>query len=129
MARDTLQDECVMAARAYASRLMLPDPRAKYTSHRARAKKRGIEFKLSFVEWWFLWKDKYHLMGCRKNDYVMCRNLDQGAYEVGNVRIDYASSNSHEKKISNRARHGCRFPAQGNMKRFDTASDFWEHNA
>lgn len=45
-------------------------------------------------------------MGTGKSEYVMCRNLDCGAYEIGNVRIDYSSSNLHEKKVANKARKG-----------------------
>lgn len=62
------------------------------------ARKRGIEFKLTFEEWFKIWTDSDHLheRGTKRGQYVMARNGDQGAYEVGNVRIVTTTENVRE---------------------------------
>lgn len=79
---------------------MLIEQKRKYQAHKARAKQRGIEFLLTFDEWWVLWEPHYDNMGIRKGQMCMCRTLDRGPYAVGNVRIDYAQSNGHERVSS-----------------------------
>lgn len=96
-------------ARKYAVCFALRDPWLSFRYQLHDAKKRGIDFNLTFSQWWGLWREKYHLRGTRKGEYVMCRTLDEGPYQIGNVRIDFSSANGHEKKSSNRAKHGCRF--------------------
>lgn len=101
-----------LKAREYAASLGLPDPKAKYNTHKATAKQRGIEFKLSFPEWWSLWKPYYAMRGTKKGCYCMCRKLDSGHYEVGNVRIDLVQSNGHEKKTAKVVREGTQWCRQ-----------------
>lgn len=82
---------------------LLNQPLAKYHMHKASAKKRGVGFKLSFKEWWSLWKDHWKDRGVGK--LVMCRLGDSGPYELGNVRIDTHTSNMQEwqdlRKVDN----------------------------
>ena len=83
----------------------LQKQRAKYRDHKRRAETRGIEFLLTFEEWWAMWEPHYSKMGRGKGKMCMCRNLDKGPYSVGNVRIDYVESNGHDKvsaRISNK---------------------------
>ncbi len=70
----------------------------KFANHKLRAKFRGIEFKLTFEEWWKIWSDsgKFSEIGTKKNQYVMSRAYDTGAYEVGNVSIITTSQNMRE---------------------------------
>lgn len=70
-----------------------------YSQHKANAKNRGIEFKLSFDEWWSLWKPHYHNRGRNLGNFVMCRNMDKGAYEVGNVTIGYIKANAKTRAV------------------------------
>jgi hypothetical protein len=65
---------------------------------RSDAKRRGIPFKLSFEEWWSIWKASghWHERGRSRGQFVMARNADQGAYEVGNVKIITCEENSSE---------------------------------
>lgn len=70
----------------------------KYTDHKHRAKQSGVEFKLTYEEWWEIWEP--HWEGRGLGGLVMCRYGDNGAYEVGNVRIDTQANN-------NREAHGC----------------------
>lgn len=68
----------------------------KYKAHKQGAEQRGIEFKLTFEEWWSLWKP--HWQENLQGKVCMCRNGDEGAYEVGNVRIDTWQNNIREAK-------------------------------
>ena len=60
-----------------------------YHNHRIRAKRRGIPFLLTYVEWMEIWMDsgKWHRKGHCRGQYCMARYGDKGGYEVGNVRI------------------------------------------
>jgi hypothetical protein len=68
--------------------------RGKYANHKGHATTRGIEFKLTFDEWWELWEPHYAERGTGR--MVMCRTNDEGPYEMGNVRIDTQSNNAME---------------------------------
>jgi hypothetical protein len=59
------------------------------------AKRRGIEFLLTFEEWLKVWTDSGHLheRGRRKHEYCMARNGDCGPYAVGNVSITTMEEN------------------------------------
>jgi hypothetical protein len=64
---------------------------------------RGIEFKLTFEEWFCWWMDTGHYMerGREVGKYVMARKGDKGAYELGNIECVQAQVNStaaHEGK-------------------------------
>lgn len=82
-----------------------PDPRVAYRTHAANAAQRGIEFKLTFDEWWGLWAEHYTQRGRSAGMKHMCRTGDQGAYEVGNVRIDTMEANHAERSDVFRARN------------------------
>lgn len=70
-----------------------------YWSQKSSAKRRGIEFNLTFEQWWDLWKPFYQNRGRGIEQFVMCRKLDQGAYELGNVTIGTVKSNMHTRKV------------------------------
>ncbi len=63
------------------------DPRRAFLSHRGGAKQRGIEFLMTFEEWWGIWSDYYHLRGKGTNGLCMGRFHDVGPYAVGNVYL------------------------------------------
>lgn len=85
-----------------------------FQKHRAGAKKRGIEFILSFDEWLIFWKQsgKLNSRGRAGHQYCMARFGDKGAYELGNIKIIRQRENlsegntgrcfslSHRQKIS-----------------------------
>jgi hypothetical protein len=72
-----------------------PDKR-KYLVHRTNARMRGIEFRLTFEEWFVWWMDTghYHERGREVGKYVMSRKGDKGAYELGNIECVQAQVNS-----------------------------------
>lgn len=87
----------------------IKEKKRKYMIQKRNAEKRGIEFLLTFDEWWQLWEPHYHNRGTRKGQMCMCRTLDRGPYAVGNVRIDFVQSNGHERVSSRIDRRGTRW--------------------
>ena len=75
-------------------------PRGRYHQHKGKALARGIEWRLTFEEWWGLWQTsgKWEQRGRRRDQYVMARFGDQGAYERDNVRICLAGENTEEMR-------------------------------
>tara|TARA_R110000744_G_C18988868_1_gene520292 strand:- start:43 stop:387 length:345 start_codon:yes stop_codon:yes gene_type:complete len=71
-------------------------PKGAFHTSKSAAKSRGIEFLLTFEEWWSYWEGLYDQRGVNSDSLCMCRTNDEGAYEVGNVRIDTVSSNLKE---------------------------------
>jgi hypothetical protein len=73
----------------------------KYGVHKVRARNRGIPFLLTFEEWWKIWLDsgRWEQRGSRKDQYVMARHEDRGAYVVGNVRICTAAENQSDQAL------------------------------
>jgi len=66
-----------------------------YVRQRNTAKQRGIDWHLSFSEWWAIWTDsgKWNERGRSRGKYVMARERDNGPYAVGNVFICTHSQN------------------------------------
>lgn len=74
----------------------------KFIDQRKSAKRRGIEFHLTFEAWWTIWQEsgRWSERGRLAHQYCMARPGDRGAYEVGNVKIITVSQNCREKKLS-----------------------------
>ena len=69
-----------------------------YRTQRKNAKKRGIDFLISFGDWSAIWLESgnWEDRGRGKGQYVMCRIGDQGPYQVGNVFIAPNAQNTRE---------------------------------
>lgn len=74
----------------------------KFRVQRADAKRRGIDFGLSFKQWLLLWARSGRLdeRGTRAGQYVMARKGDRGSYSVGNVEIILASKNTSDRHVN-----------------------------
>lgn len=72
--------------------------RSRYRAHRKSARKRGVEFLLTFDEWLNIWTSSGHFneRGKGGNKYCMARFGDLGPYAVGNVRIITNGENNLE---------------------------------
>lgn len=70
--------------------------RNAYNDQRKNAKRRGIEFLLTFEEWCAMWELQWDNRGCGINDMQMCRTGDSGPYSVQNCRIDTRRNNIDE---------------------------------
>lgn len=81
---------------------MTKDPfRKAYTNHKANAKARGIEFRLTLDEWKQIWRDSgfWSQRGRGADKYCMCRIGDLGCYEVGNVFIALNKTNVRDGNL------------------------------
>lgn len=67
--------------------------RKQFMYQRSNAKGRGIDFCLTFWQWWTIWLEsgRYELRG--RSGYVMARFGDVGPYAVGNVEIITSTEN------------------------------------
>lgn len=78
-------------------------PRGRFLNHKRKAKRRGIEFLLTFDQWLAIWTESGHFSERGNSDgdcYVMARDGDQGPYAVGNVSIV-----SHSANVADRNRN------------------------
>lgn len=93
--------------------LELQDAARRCNQQLCAAERRGIEWKLTFNEWWKIWQDSGHWAerGQGAQKYCMCRYGDVGPYAVGNV---YIATNHENNSIPHRPD---RKPYQWRVKR------------
>ena len=96
----------------------LPTARQSYRNKKKDAIERGIEFQLTFLEYyeWFFNQgiDKNIPQKNDKNAWCMCRKNDIGSYSLDNIYLDTMSNNStygnynmhHVKKIQINYQYG-----------------------
>lgn len=82
---------------AMARKIWAATPRGRYKAHIHRAKRRGIEFTLTWEQWWELWEPFWQVR--RIGKVCMMRYGDQGGYTPGNVRIGTWEENRQEQKL------------------------------
>lgn len=73
----------------------------RFQSQRAHANGRGIEWQLTFAQWWGVWSEsgRWEQRGRRNEENtVMARDGDCGPYAVGNVRIATIAENFAESR-------------------------------
>lgn len=98
----------VVEARLEALRRRVPDsklsPRMRkakdgFFDQRVSARHRGIDWELTFKQWWKIWKDsgKWEQRGRGHGKYQMARFGDEGPYSVDNVRIITSDANLAER--------------------------------
>ena len=77
-------------------------PKGQYAKHKENARRRGIDFELTFDQWWAIWEKsgRWNNRGNRKGRYVMSRLNDVGPYAIGNVFIATFSSNVCDRNRS-----------------------------
>jgi hypothetical protein len=101
--RDRYRDD-PEAYKAKAAKWTRDNPQwSAFTDQQRKAKHRGIEFLLTFGEWWTIWETsgKWEQRGCRKGQYVMARHGDIGPYQRDNVRICTVSDNYADRRPPN----------------------------
>lgn len=76
----------------------MSEARRKFNQQRGNAKRRGIDWQLSFKEWWGIWSlsGKWNQRGIRTGQYCMARPGDIGPYSMSNVRIVPVTQNHNE---------------------------------
>lgn len=67
----------------------------KFHKQKSQAKRRGIEWHLTFEQWRKIWlkSGKYDQRGRKSGQYVMARNRDAGPYAEWNVDIQTCNEN------------------------------------
>jgi hypothetical protein len=88
-----MQRECKMIDKKVAKQ--------RYNEQKYRATNRGIQFNLTFEQWYDIWDQsgKWEQRGCKKDNYVMSRIGDTGAYDVGNVFVQLHTSNARDGQL------------------------------
>jgi len=73
-------------------------PQGRFLTQKKNAKRRDIEFNLTFDQWWKVWQDSGHWeeRGRNRGQYAMTRPGDTGPYSVDNVVIKTVLDNSLE---------------------------------
>ena len=77
----------------------------KYHSHKYNAKKRNIEFELTFDQWNQWWithgvdKSLPNMSGNTKDNLCMCRYNDAGPYSLDNIYCDTNINNSKSMHV------------------------------
>lgn len=103
-------------------------PKDRYQQHKRSSKIRGIEFTLTFEQWWGLWEPHWERRGQKSQDMCMCRKGDKGGYTWGNVRIATVKENQHERALEYRTTHAQRrsiYTTAHPLKHFGAASVEW----
>ncbi len=77
----------------------------RYREHRKGARNRNIEFNLTFDEWYQWWLSNgvdRNIPRINNGDTLcMCRNNDQGPYELGNIYCASKRQNTSDGHINN----------------------------
>lgn len=78
----------------------------KFKAHRGQAVRRGIDFLLTFEQWYIWWQQTghWHERGCRHYEYVMARHNDEGPYALHNIKCITHGENTRECVKSERFR-------------------------
>lgn len=77
-----------------------------FQNQRSSAKRRKIEFNLTFEEWLNWWCESGHLheRGPRREQYCMARYNDSGPYALGNIKCVTTNDNRIEGLTGNKNR-------------------------
>ena len=75
--------------------------KTKFNAHKSNAKRRGIEFLLTFEQWFDIWQKSgnFDKRGRGADKYCMCRVGDTGSYSVDNVFIGQGKHNVSDGNI------------------------------
>lgn len=71
-----------------------------YRRQAYHAKRRGIDFLISFEEWLDWWGEDIHQRGRGMGKLQMCRNKDCGPYAIGNIFKATHEQNMRDKKVN-----------------------------
>lgn len=97
-----------------------PTARLAYRQQRKNANQRGVEWRITLVEWWGVWvaSGKFELRGRGRGKYVMARSGDVGPYAVENVEIADAVQNNSDGRAVWRAGEVWRARIDGAIREF-----------
>lgn len=78
--------------------------KTSYLSQKHHAIARGVEWQLTFEEWFSWWEStgKLHLRGRNFGEYCMCRKGDTGPYSLENIYCATVSQNVRDSHTNNK---------------------------
>lgn len=90
--------EKILSQRLERERAWCATPKGQFSVQKRKAKQRGIDWELSFDEWWTIWQESGHWeqRGDHRGKYCMSRRGDVGPYSKENVYINEFSENTRE---------------------------------
>jgi len=90
----------------------------KYTEHRYNAKRRNIDFDLTFDQWKLIWEESGQIenMGRKLGQYCMSRKGDIGPYSMDNVFIQLHSQNAADGHYGNQWNVGSKWSEERRAK-------------
>ncbi len=90
--------ERILSLRAERERLWMLTPKGKFSVQKRKAKSRGIDWYLTFDQWWDIWEKsgQWDRRGDKAGQYCMSRFNDTGPYIENNVYINEFSNNTLE---------------------------------
>lgn len=100
--------------------------RAAYAAQKAGAKRRGIEFNLTFKQWCDFWDADIDKRGVGHDKLQMQRIADTGPYEIGNIRKGCSKQNT-ATMLKMRAKRNCEKAATALQRALDAA--MWQESA
>lgn len=71
-------------------------PLGAYQMHQSNARVRGVDWLLTFPQWWAIWVESGRWADRGNGKHCMCRKGDTGAYAVGNVFISTVTDNNRQ---------------------------------
>ena len=79
----------------------IQDARKKFNAHKSNARRRNIDFCMTFEQWTEMWVEsgKWEQRGRGADKYCMCRVGDVGPYSVENVFIGQGKQNVSDGNI------------------------------
>jgi hypothetical protein len=94
---------------AFSQHLHARDARKRFGEQLRNARRRRVEWALTFEEWWAVWEasGKWPERGRLRGQFCMSRYGDKGAYAPGNVFIQERSDNDRQREAS-RSPESCR---------------------
>jgi hypothetical protein len=96
----------------------MKNPSTIYANSKSNAKSRGINFTLTFEEWYDVWQasGKWEERGKKKGQYVMSRKGDVGPYAIGNVFIQSMADNCREAHCGKKYALGYKHSSEAKLK-------------
>lgn len=74
-------------------------PIVRYNCQKSAARNRGIEWDITFAEWWAIWEPHWENRGRYADGLVMARHGDSGPYHPSNVKIITLAENASEQYL------------------------------
>lgn len=95
----------------------MTNKRCTYRICISNARRRGISWDLTYVQWCSIWTKSGHWSerGCKRGQYVMARFGDVGSYAVNNVKICLCSENLRDANLGRKLSESHKLALRGRI--------------